>query len=552
MSRTLTNDNLDQIVYEYFQDALSQFNKSKLTPDQFENPDYIKRLEDHSRDYKMRSMTNLSHHPDSIGSLPSNLIALNIDPTTCEYVTAQELQRKIDLINSMFNDLEKLKAIGDMEEIDKRIESAKEKFKTEIKEPMPIITPAAQTQIQQLPIPEPTNTVTETKSDSSVNQADFNTVVEAYLKSLNGPQSSGSLSPTTIDDYRKKFEVYSGLLNNKNFNDITKQDVIDCQNWTFNTPKNLKKIALKSKYKSHWDVIKDTKHGYPLIAQTTTGKYLVQLRALLQYAYRNNYTESQLSDFLHFKQTKTPENRREPFTKDELLKIFNGYIYRDTETSRRVFYDYMFWVPLIGLFTGARINEICSLYLTDIIYDKELDSHFFSINDKESDKSVKTESSIRTVPIHETIIQSGFLDYISELKRSGKEKLFPSLSYRGKGGYGKDPSRWFSALEKRENVKSYSGYLSDVGVKTSKTKTQTKNFHCFRHTFIDNLKNHQALEVHKISDLVGHESGKSQTLQYGGKELSRKIKLESINHLDYGIDFSHISWHDFKTQRNPS
>ena len=32
---------------------------------------------------------------------------------------------------------------------------------------------------------------------------------------------------------------------------------------------------------------------------------------------------------------------------------------------------YRYWVPLIGLYTGARINEISQLYLDDIDLDNE-------------------------------------------------------------------------------------------------------------------------------------------------------------------------------------
>ena len=51
-------------------------------------------------------------------------------------------------------------------------------------------------------------------------------------------------------------------------------------------------------------------------------------------------------------------------------------------------------------------------------------------NDSE-DKSVKTVSGNRVVPIHPQLIDLGLLDYVEEIKSSGETKLFPNLR-RGK------------------------------------------------------------------------------------------------------------------------
>ena len=49
-----------------------------------------------------------------------------------------------------------------------------------------------------------------------------------------------------------------------------------------------------------------------------------------------------------------------------------------------------YWVPLLGLYTGARLNEICQLYVNDI---KEIDKIWcIDINRKTNDKKLKNAS----------------------------------------------------------------------------------------------------------------------------------------------------------------
>lgn len=48
------------------------------------------------------------------------------------------------------------------------------------------------------------------------------------------------------------------------------------------------------------------------------------------------------------------------------------------------------------------------------------------------------------VPIHQYLIALGLLQYAEEVKGQGKKKLFPELSKRQHGNYGRSVSRWFS------------------------------------------------------------------------------------------------------------
>ena len=117
---------------------------------------------------------------------------------------------------------------------------------------------------------------------------------------------------------------------------------------------------------------------------------------------------------------------RKPFTADELRKILNPKIYfewtinfkhtfrPDRITNQLTYY----WVFLIGIFSGMRTNEICQLKCKDIKKNNKI--WFMFVEDSEEIK-VKTEKTIRKIPVHPQLIELGFIDYV--VKRKKKKKL---------------------------------------------------------------------------------------------------------------------------------
>lgn len=77
------------------------------------------------------------------------------------------------------------------------------------------------------------------------------------------------------------------------------------------------------------------------------------------------------------------ENKRDPFAMDQLRKLFIAPLYTGCQNDRNgwakpgnnVIRRARFWAPLIALFSGLRLNEICQLWSDDII---EIDGKFTS------------------------------------------------------------------------------------------------------------------------------------------------------------------------------
>ena len=140
-----------------------------------------------------------------------------------------------------------------------------------------------------------------------------------------------------------------------------------------------------------------------------------------------------------------------------------------------------YWVPLLGLYTGARCSELCQLMVHDI--DTNATIPTIRITDEGEGQNVKSEAGNRTIPIHSELIRLGFLDYVKSVKGL---KLWPHLPQReGKpGGYF---SQWFGTLRR------------SMGIPDSIV------FHSFRHTVRSNLNTARVPET-IIDRLLGHEA----------------------------------------------
>ncbi|WP_216636119.1 site-specific integrase, partial [Paramagnetospirillum marisnigri] len=185
-------------------------------------------------------------------------------------------------------------------------------------------------------------------------------------------------------------------------------------------------------------------------------------------------------------------DERDPFTLDELKAIFNAPIFTGCQSVREwvspgplIPRDAgIFWVPLIGLFTGARSGEIIQLYVDDV--REEQGVVFFDINEDGEDKRLKTPHSKRLMPVHPFLIKAGLLDHVALRKRQGQKRLFPEMELGADGYYSSPYSKHFSR------------FLKSVKVKHGKNA-----FHSFRHSFEDACRDSD-ISAEVMNALQGH------------------------------------------------
>jgi integrase len=73
------------------------------------------------------------------------------------------------------------------------------------------------------------------------------------------------------------------------------------------------------------------------------------------------------------------------------------------------------WAALIGLYTGARASEVGQLLTVDIFEEDGVPC--LRISDEGEHQKVKTDVSLRTIPIHPDLLALGFLDWVDHLAR---------------------------------------------------------------------------------------------------------------------------------------
>ena len=200
---------------------------------------------------------------------------------------------------------------------------------------------------------------------------------------------------------------------------------------------------------------------------------------------------------------------RSAFTDDELYKLFNSSNYlRDNHRSAA-----KHWAPLIGLYTGARVEEIAQLSLSDIKVDGDI--YFIHVND-EGDKSTKTEASKRYIPIHPVLIEVGFLKRVMHLRSIGCSSLFPNLKRRESTGMlGGLISQWFTR------------YRRSCGVDDCDIKGRHKVFHSFRRTVVTLLRSF-GVGDNLLGPFIGHDKEENITDLYDDNEVSIDQLFDSV------------------------
>lgn len=178
-----------------------------------------------------------------------------------------------------------------------------------------------------------------------------------------------------------------------------------------------------------------------------------------------------------------------------------------------------YWVTVLCLYHGFRLNEPCSLFLKDVYQDED-GIWVIDLNEDGEGKTLKNESSVRIVPIHPFVLKKlGFKAYVEEQKKvRGEGLLFNDLTLTTVG-YKRKMTQWFAKWKK--------AWLADGN--------SHKNFHSLRHTFTRQAQNQAKMSDRCCQEITGHtvEGVSAVHLSYSGR-LTPKTMLEELQKLEYG------------------
>lgn len=265
------------------------------------------------------------------------------------------------------------------------------------------------------------------------------------------------------------------------------------------------------------------------VAASTINKLLGGVQAVGRWARKADLVPDTWADPFADIRLDEEESEREPFDTEELRVIFNTPVFTEAERPEGGQGEAAFWLPLLALFTGARLSDLAGLRVSDVAHEELVGAQcIYIVSGLKAGRRIKTKSSARVVPIHQQLIAAGFLDFVDaqETARGNEAWLFPQVAPGTTGAAAF--SKWFGR------------YVGAHGV-----TDPAKVFHSFRHNFTD------ALRIAAVSDdvsraLVGH-SQEGVHGRYGAKKMAARYRhrlAEAIASVAYtGLDLSNLFYH---------
>lgn len=249
--------------------------------------------------------------------------------------------------------------------------------------------------------------------------------------------------------------------------------------------------APKAKEMEIEELLKKFGGGEQQLSNKTLNRYASALSALFKWARKRGKFDG-INPFTEQSRPKASRGTTEwlPYKIEELNTLFKAPPFNaaaeqrlrpaehTTETAMR-------WVPLIALYSGMRLGEICQLRTGDV--KREHKVRFFNVAEEGEGQRVKTGSAIRRVPVHSMLIRCGLLDYLDALPAG---QLFPGL----KPGGPDDKLSWYF-------TRRYTEFRRGVGVTRPRL-----SFHSFRKNVVTALDRARVPQA-DIAGLIGHERG---------------------------------------------
>lgn len=199
-------------------------------------------------------------------------------------------------------------------------------------------------------------------------------------------------------------------------------------------------------------------------------------------------------------QKRSPDKR--PYTEQELVKLLSGF--QGAINVRSKDKTTVASLVLLGLYTGARLDELCSLSVEDI---DEVDGHYF-VRVKDS----KTEAGKREFAISHPVPVAVLKARLSTVKAG---YIFPDLLI---GGRDQKRSHYVS--------RQYTVIRRKLGVPDG------TDFHSFRRSFMTLLEN-LGVDYILSARYVGHQIPTLMHSTYSGGSW-RQTSLQLANRVNYG------------------
>jgi len=303
---------------------------------------------------------------------------------------------------------------------------------------------------------------------------------EQISRHLADMQRAGRAAKNLLDT-KHSMRIFIEVVGDKRVNEVRPDDMRDFLDALEVWPANAHKLK-QFKDKTAPEILKAVKHyDGPRLEARTKQKHRDRLATFFNACEREgllNATPPHRALPRRAKSTATKVTRQ-PFKPEDVARIFGP-----TWPQWSAKWPHRKWVTLLGLFTGARLNELCQLYKDD--FTKEGGAMGFWIRDLRPDQRIKNETSRRFVPLPSRLLELGLLDYVNGLPKGSR--LFPRLKFSETSGYGDAVGDQFGR------------YLDSIHM-----SEKWLTFHSFRHTLISRMSSELGTQKPVITTITGHK-----------------------------------------------
>jgi len=305
-------------------------------------------------------------------------------------------------------------------------------------------------------------------------------------------------SETNHFDTAFSLRLFLGLVGDKDLSEVSHADLDTFMDALAHWPSNASKKKAYQDLSPKQVVEKSKTRDDPRLAARTKEKHLDRLRVFF-----NNCVERRL--LIHNPCTglrvtskqQDEQETRQPFSEEDLQVIFDPQHHINAQPHK-------YWSPILGLYTGARVNELGQLRVADL---EKIDG-IWGLHIRHQ---VKNKSSKRFLPLHPSLLKLGFVEYVHEVKTAGFDLVFPGLPW-GVHGPGDGIGDWFNRTYLRNTCEIFD---------------PTKTFHSFRHVFAS-LAERSDLSDSRIARLTGHSTGTSILRRHYIQPSTLKERMEDM------------------------
>lgn len=227
--------------------------------------------------------------------------------------------------------------------------------------------------------------------------------------------------------------------------------------------------------------------GIAPMATVTVNGYISIYQSFFDWAQKNGHTEANPFEGMRvLGSRKDSREHRQAFKPEALQAVYAELTQNTRGLVKKQSHK---WASLIGMFSGARLNEICQMEAADLQQKDGI--WYFNLFDSDEDvsnKKFKTAAARRKVPVHSRLLELGLLDYHRDMSSQATSRMFPEYSFEPKAGYGRSLGRWFN----------------DVLTPALGIKSKAHVFHGLRHTMVTRLMQAGVAEA-LCQSIVGHE-----------------------------------------------